>query len=238
MSQHNNFADQLSPTQVQTILDELGIRWREKPRNGNWVNHVENPNIAESLSVNIKTGANVPHHDVGRINYIEDLDYSAQGDVVKLVRLAKGLINRTEAIKWIVQRVGHPARSQTHFFSVSDAQLYGVKAAIILQNLRTWLDVNKAKEGKDNIRDGRVWTYSSREKLSNYHPYLSTRQVRYQLEKLEEKGIVISKKFYRKGPTDHTLWYSVNEPQYQTKSPIRANEQNACANGQIHDMTK
>ncbi|WP_139240164.1 hypothetical protein [Fodinibius roseus] len=236
MGKHNNFADQLSPDQVHKIFSELGIRWRDKPKNGDWVNNVENPNIARSLSVNIRTGGYVPHFDVGSNKYDEDIDYNPKGDIVKLVRIAKGFKNRTEAIKWINQIIGHPARSRMHFFSVADAELYGIKAAVILQNLRTYLDLNLAAER--NIRDGRVWTYNSREALSRYHPYLSTRQIRYRLEKLIEQGVLIAKKYYKKGPTDHRLWYSINEPRYQVKNPIRANEQIACSNGQIMDMTK
>lgn len=223
---HSNFADQLTPDQIQKIFDELGIRWRDKPRNGDWVNNVENPNIAGALSVNIRNGAFVPHEDKQRIkHWDEDLDYKAQGDIVKLVRLAKGLENRTEAIKWINKMLGIGRRSKVHVFHIEDAERYGIKGAVILQNIRTWLDTNKAK-GR-NIREGRVWTYNKRKAFTNYHPYLTEHQIRYQLEKLEEAGILVSKRL-DKHNWDQVLYYSINEPEYL----LEANE-TTCENSQI-----
>ena len=101
--------------------------------------------------------------------------------------------------------------AKVHYFVIEDAEKYGLKEAIVLQNFRHWLDRNLAE--KDNIRDGRVWTYNSYTALAELFPYLSASQIKRIVQKLEDDGILISDSFNKFKP-DRTKWYSINEPKY------------------------
>lgn len=100
-----------------------------------------------------------------------------------------------------------------HCFNVEDAKEHGVLAAVILYNIKFWLDKNLAN--KKHIYDGRVWTYNSISAFNELFPYATPSQIRYALETLKKKNIIISGN-YNKAPYDRTLWYSVNENGYAT----------------------
>lgn len=108
-------------------------------------------------------------------------------------------------------------RSPIHVFHVEDAVKFGVKAAVLLQNLRMWLDKNLASNR--NIQNGRVWSYNTRKAFTKYHPYWTEAQIRYQLEKLEDEGVLLTDRF-NKHKYDQTIWYSVNELKYSVSSEL------------------
>ena len=70
-----------------------------------------------------------------------------------------------------------------HAFNIEDAKQYGVDSAIILHNLRFWLDHNKANGS--HINDGYVWTYNSARAFSELFPYWSSNKIQKLLKKLE-----------------------------------------------------
>jgi hypothetical protein len=105
-----------------------------------------------------------------------------------------------------------------HHFKVEDAIKYGVECAVILYNLRFWLEKNKANG--TNIHEGRVWTYNSVKAWSELFPYLTQDQIRYKLGILEKAG-VIKKGNFNKAPYDRTAWYTIweNSQMDLVKSP-------------------
>ena len=103
--------------------------------------------------------------------------------------------------------------TKVYSFRSGDAVKYGINSAIILYNLRYWLDKNRANE--TNIYEGQVWTYNSIEAFSKLLPFLTSNQIEYALNKLRKEGLLLTGNF-NKNPYDRTVWYSINEPQYRT----------------------
>jgi hypothetical protein len=110
---------------------------------------------------------------------------------------------------------------KTHIFDVEDAKKYGVECAVILYNLRFWLDKNRAN--KTNIKKGRVWTYNSTSAFTELFPYLTTKQIYSRLKKLEDAGVIETGNF-NENQWDRTKWYTVCESRYYvTEKPISQN---------------
>ncbi len=57
-----------------------------------------------------------------------------------------------------------------HQFCTEDAARYGVEEAILLWNIGFWCATNLAK--RQNIHDGRVWTYNPHRAYLELTPYL------------------------------------------------------------------
>lgn len=95
-----------------------------------------------------------------------------------------------------------------HMFDPQIAKEYGVNAAIIFQNLAYWIERNRANE--TNFHDGRYWTYNSVRALTEPFPYLTDKQIRGALKKLEEGGMILVGN-YNKSAYDRTRWYALAE---------------------------
>lgn len=95
-----------------------------------------------------------------------------------------------------------------HYFDVEIAKMYGVNAAVILQNLAHWIQKNEAND--NNFYDGNYWTYNSKKAFAELFPYLSKRQISNALAKLIDNGIIITGN-YNKSAYDRTLWYALTE---------------------------
>lgn len=102
-----------------------------------------------------------------------------------------------------------------HYFDVAVATEVGVNAAIVYENIAFWVKHN-AKQGK-NLREGTHWMYATQQELSQQFDYLSVKQVRTALEKLEEHGYIKTGSFNRHG-YDRTTWYTIADLDI-TKSP-------------------
>lgn len=100
---------------------------------------------------------------------------------------------------------------KVHHFDIAEAKKYGLKEAIILYNIRFWLDKNIANG--TNFKNGRVWTFNSYKAFNELFPYLSQSQVKRCLTNLVKEGILI-KENYNKLGFDRTNWYSINEAKY------------------------
>ena len=123
-------------------------------------------------------------------------------------------------------------KTTVHHFDTEDAQRYGIREAIILYNIRHWLDKNKAND--NNIIDGRVWTYNSASAFAELFPYMTEPQIRRSLKRLLEDGILI-KGEYNKQNYDRTSWYSINENKYIV--PSDESDTSISRNRDIH-LTK
>ncbi len=98
-----------------------------------------------------------------------------------------------------------------HTFDSDIAAKYGVNAAILLQNLYYWIEKNQANE--KHFHDGRYWTYNSIKAFEEMFPYMSKKQIRSALEKMENEGIIISGN-YNSSTYDRTKWYAITENGY------------------------
>ena len=93
-----------------------------------------------------------------------------------------------------------------HHFEVEEAKKYGIECAIILYNIRFWIEKNKAN--RVHFHKERYWTYNSAKAFSELFPYLSPTQISRHLRKLEKLGVIISDNFNTAG-YDKTKWYSL-----------------------------
>lgn len=95
-----------------------------------------------------------------------------------------------------------------HIFDTDIAVKYGLKSAIILQNIYYWVSKNEANEV--NFKDGRYWTYNSIKAFVKLFPYMTEKQIRSSLKILIDEGLIITGKF-NDSPYVHTLWYAITE---------------------------
>ncbi len=114
-----------------------------------------------------------------------------------------------------------------HVFNIEDANKYGVDAAIILHNLKFWLDHNKANG--THINDGYVWSYNSARAFADLFPYWSSNKIQKTLKKLENEGVIIVGN-YNKMNYDKTKWYTLPEYSLQPNgSMVSANPLNGSS---------
>jgi hypothetical protein len=109
-----------------------------------------------------------------------------------------------------------------HHFDPAIAAQVGCNAAVIYQNLFYWAEKNAANDR--HFYDGRWWTYNSISAFADLFPYLTGKQIRTALEKLESSGLIISG-CYNKSAYDRTKWYSPTCLNVQTHLPKRSNEE-------------
>lgn len=98
---------------------------------------------------------------------------------------------------------------RTNFLLVSPemAQALGTNEAIILQQIRYW--INKNILNGYNFRDGYYWTYNSYPDWQKQFPFMSVSTIKNCIRNLEKKGILISAN-YNKYRYDRTKWYRIN----------------------------
>jgi hypothetical protein len=118
----------------------------------------------------------------------------------------------------------------THAFNIEEAVEHGVEKAILLYNIRFWLEKNKANE--TNARDGYYWTYNSSTAFARLFPYLSEQSIRRWMTELEKKGVLLSSQKYNKSSFDKTKWYTIPSEYTvaQDKQPVAQNEQSVVQN--------
>lgn len=104
-----------------------------------------------------------------------------------------------------------------HSFDPKIASLVGVNAAVLYQNIVWWCAKNAANG--HNEHEGRFWTYNSVKAWAELFPYLTAKQIRTALGKLEESGLILTGTFNQIG-YDRTKWYCPSE---QIDLPLKAN---------------
>lgn len=95
----------------------------------------------------------------------------------------------------------------THHFEVEDAIQCGVEKAVLLYNLRFWLDKVRANDNDRHKHDGYYWTYNSARAFGKLFPYYTERKIHRMLDQLESDGFIISGN-YNKVAYDRTKWYT------------------------------
>lgn len=96
--------------------------------------------------------------------------------------------------------------STQHYFDIDTATEVGVNAAILYSNICYWVKKNRAND--KNCHDGFYWTYCSIKGFIELFPYLSDKQIRTALQKLDDKGYILIGS-YNQSPYDKTKWYTV-----------------------------
>lgn len=91
-----------------------------------------------------------------------------------------------------------------HSFNPDVAKEVGVIAATLYKNIRHWCE--KSRANRKNIHDGKAWTYNSVRAWGELYPYLSDKQIRTALLKLEEAEYIAIGEF-NKDNRDRTKWY-------------------------------
>jgi hypothetical protein len=113
-----------------------------------------------------------------------------------------------------------------HSFDVDVAKEYGLNCAILFRNISFWVSHNEANN--KHYHDGLYWTFNSNKAFSELFPYLSEKQIRTALEKLEKEELIKTGN-YNKSAYDRTKWYAITEKgkcilkKGQMEFPKRAN---------------
>lgn len=105
-----------------------------------------------------------------------------------------------------------------HSFDPDIAKRVGVHAAVLYQNIVWWCAKNAANG--HNQHDGYHWTYNSVRAWSELFPYMTPKQIRTSLERLEADGMILSGS-YNKSAYDRTKCFC---PASQAHLPAKANE--------------
>lgn len=97
---------------------------------------------------------------------------------------------------------------ENHSFSIDLACKLGINAAIIIQHLA---HLHKVCLGNgENWKHGRYWINKSIRAFTIVYPYLTTKEIRGALDKLEQTGNIVSAKV-SDNHFDRTKWYSIEE---------------------------
>ena len=102
-----------------------------------------------------------------------------------------------------------------YHFDVKDAEQYGVEKAVILYNLRFWLEKNKANG--HNEHDGYYWTYNGAEAMTELFPFFKSHKIKRLMQQLEDDGVIISGN-YNDNKFDRTKWYTM--PQFRVDNIV------------------
>lgn len=87
------------------------------------------------------------------------------------------------------------------------ASVIGLNESIVVQQIHYWTILNK--KSRKNYRNGFYWTYNSFENWNKEFPFWSLRTIKRIFTKLENKGIIITDNFNKKG-FDRTKWYRID----------------------------
>jgi uncharacterized phage protein (TIGR02220 family) len=116
-------------------------------------------------------------------------------------------------------------KNKVYSFSTEDAVKYGIDSAIILHNMRYWLDYARAHGEMEN--DGFFWMFASATKMKELFPFWSANKIQKLLKKLEDDGVIISG-HYNKSKFDRTKWYTMKEFSIQPNGGMRNSETADC----------
>lgn len=88
------------------------------------------------------------------------------------------------------------------------AGVYGIVGALLIQQVRYWCEINKAKN--KNLREDTYWCFLTHKQWSDALQGVSDRSVRRVFDELEKTGVIITARFNKKA-YDKTKWYRVDE---------------------------
>lgn len=103
-----------------------------------------------------------------------------------------------------------------HHFRVIDAEKYWVEKAVLLYNIKFWLDKEAGNIGKWKCKIAEfewkeyVWTYNSASSFAKLFPYMSPKSIARWLRELIDCWELIASNF-NKRKYDRTKWYTTND---------------------------
>lgn len=107
---------------------------------------------------------------------------------------------------------------------------YGVHQAILINYFQYYItkniecDLSGIRKKQDrSFREGRTYSYISKENLAEYFPFFTESKVKTALNKLKKKGVLITGRFNKKG-YDRTLWYAFNNEEEFLELPAQYKE--------------
>lgn len=112
-------------------------------------------------------------------------------------------------------------KNKVYSFSTDDAIEYGIDAAVLLHNMRYWLDYAKA-HGEMEF-DGYHWMYATASKMTEVFPFWSANKIQKMLKSLEDRAVIISGN-YSKSKFDRTKYYTMPDYSIQPNGGIRISE--------------
>lgn len=121
-----------------------------------------------------------------------------------------------------------------HHFDTDVATRVGIPAACVAYCIEYWCR-HKTANGRD-IYDGKAWVYNSTKAWAELIPYMTEKQIRTALNKLQDEGIVACRNLNEK-QYDRTLWYAWIGLEPVSDAAICPNGQMSCPNGQM-DLPK
>lgn len=120
-------------------------------------------------------------------------------------------------------------------FDPKVAKKVGTDAAIILSNIEYWVFHNKTNG--TNYYDGCYWTYNSLDAFAKQFAYLTAKQIRTCLKKLEDNGYIKTGNF-NKSKYDHTKWYTTISPNDKIDLPKKSDRLNQMVNAIPYNKTQ
>lgn len=96
----------------------------------------------------------------------------------------------------------------THSFDVEIATKYGIECAVLLNQISYWCLKNEANN--KHLHNGRYWTYNTKKAFAKLFPYMTERQIDYNLAKLKKENLILTGNFNR-SKMDRTIWYSLTD---------------------------
>ena len=93
-------------------------------------------------------------------------------------------------------------------FDKNVARQYGVKEAIFIGKIWTWIKHNA--QNNQNFYDGKYWTYNSSIAFMEWFPFWSQRQIERLTAELVANNILL-KGNYNKTPFDRTSWFTLSD---------------------------
>ena len=104
-----------------------------------------------------------------------------------------------------------------HYSSNIAKESKNEKSAILFHHILYWVEMNRKNEKMEY--DNKFWVYQSYAQFKKRFAYLSIKQIRHSLKRLEEKGLIISTDEYSNsengGIFKTTKWYTISDEGYK-----------------------
>jgi hypothetical protein len=113
-------------------------------------------------------------------------------------------------------------KNPVHYFCIEDAMAYGVDEAIMLYNIRYWVELHEATKSKYHYHNGKYWIYNTKKAFSQLFPYWTEKQVRRILTNLLNLSAIESGNFNTVN-YDQTLWYTLTDDSKASEITIGPN---------------
>ena len=98
-----------------------------------------------------------------------------------------------------------------HSFNTKIAKKLGMIEAVLLQNIKFWID--KSKANNKHFYKDKYWIYGSSKAFAEIFTYLSRQQIARALKRLTDEGWLLKDNF-NTNPFDRTSWYSLSDKYY------------------------